>query len=72
MSFPTRRAFLQTTLGAAASLFLPRFLFAGGNPRSLCFLHTPTGESWAVDDPVAWSLANARQPILERASAGLL
>jgi hypothetical protein len=67
MSFPTRRTFLQTALATAASLFLPRVLFAGRNPRSFWFLHTPTGESWAVDDPVGWALANARQPILERA-----
>lgn len=39
---------------------------------SFWFLHTPTGESWPVDDPVAWALENARQPILERAREGLL
>ena len=71
MSFPTRRTFLQTAVAAVASFFLPRGLRAGGNSRSFWFLHTPTGESWAVDDPVTWSLENARQPILERASAGL-
>ena len=69
---PSRRTFLQTVAAAGASLFLLRGLSAGGNSRSFWFLHTPTGESWAVDDPVAWSLENARQPILERASAGLL
>jgi hypothetical protein len=69
MPFPTRRTFLQTTLAAAASLFLPRFLLSRGN--SFWFLHAPTGEAWAVDDPVAWALENAGQPILERASAGL-
>ncbi len=67
MSFPTRRTFLQTALAAAASLFLPRFLLARRSPRSSWFLHTPTGDSWPVDDPVTWALANARQPILERA-----
>jgi hypothetical protein len=72
MSFPTRRTFLQTALAAAASLFLPRFLLAKGNPRSFWFLHAPTGESWAVDDPVAWLLENARQPILERARERLV
>ena len=72
MPLPTRRTFLQTALAAAASLFLPRFLLARSSPRSFWFLHAATGESWAVDDPVAWALGNARQPILERASAGLL
>jgi hypothetical protein len=72
MSFPTRRTFLKTVLAAAASLFLPRILLARRNPTSFWFLHTPTGESWAVDNPVAWALANARQPILERARDRLL
>jgi hypothetical protein len=72
MPLPTRRTFLQTTLAAASSLFLPRFLLARRNPRSYWFIHTPTGETWPVGDPVAWSLENTRQPILERASAGLL
>jgi hypothetical protein len=70
MSAPTRRTFLQTAVAAAASPFLPRFLLTRGN--SFWFLHTPTGESWPAADPVTWALANARQPILERASAGLL
>jgi hypothetical protein len=61
-----RRTFLQTAL-AAASLFLPRALLAGRNRRSFWFLHTPTGECWPVDDPVAWSLEHAREPILEHA-----
>jgi len=39
---------------------------------SFWFLHTPTGQSWAVDDPVAWLLENARQPILERARERLV
>jgi hypothetical protein len=72
MSFPTRRTFLQTAVAAAASLFLPRFLLAGGNPRSFWFLHSPTGESWPVDDPVTWALDNARQPILGRARERLV
>src|SRR5580700_5002679 len=72
MSVPTRRTFLQATLAAAASLFLPRFLTAKGNPKSFWFLHAETGESWPVGDPVLWSLENARMPILERASKGLL
>jgi hypothetical protein len=67
MSILTRRTFLQTVLAAAASLCLPRFLLARRNPRSFWFLHTATGEVWAVDDPVRWSLTNAQQPVLERA-----
>jgi hypothetical protein len=35
-------------------------------------LHAATGESWAVDDPVAWALGNARRPILERARERLV
>ena len=72
MSTPTRRTFLQTALAATASLFLPKALLSGRNRCSFWFLHAPTGETWPVADPVAWSLENARQPILERASAGLL
>ena len=68
MSFPTRRTFLQT---AVASFFLPKRLRAGEHSRSFWFLHTPTREAWAVDDPVTWSLEKARRPILERASKGL-
>jgi hypothetical protein len=48
------------------------FLKAAGNATSFWFLHTETGESWAVDNPVSWSLANAQQPVLERAREGLL
>jgi hypothetical protein len=70
MSFPTRRTFLQTALAAAASLLLPRFLLTRGN--SIWFLHTSSGEAWAVDDPVAWSLEHAREPILERARERLV
>jgi hypothetical protein len=64
---PTRRGFLKAAFAASASLLLPRGLRAGVVRSSYWFLHTPTEESWAVDDPVAWSLGNARQPILERA-----
>ena len=72
VSTPTRRTFLQTALAAAASLCLPRFLRARAKPRSFWFLHTASGESWAVDDPVVWSLEKARQPILERARERLV
>ena len=72
MSLPSRRTFLKTALAAAASLFLPRFLLARAKPRSFWFLHATTGESWQVDDPVAWALENARQPIIERARKRLV
>lgn len=72
MPVPSRRTFLQTAVAAVASLFLPRFLLARPNPRSFWFLHTPTGESCAVDNPVAWALGNARHPILERARERLM
>jgi hypothetical protein len=71
MSFPTRRTFLQTAVGAMASFLLPRSLRAEGRP-GFWFLHTETGASWPVDDPVDWSLDNARQPILERARERLV
>jgi hypothetical protein len=72
MSTPTRRTFLQTAVAAAASLVLPRFLLAKGNPRSFWFLPAPTGKSWAVDNPVVWSLEHAHEPILERARERLV
>jgi hypothetical protein len=71
MALPSRRTFLQTAAAAIASFLLPRTLRAEGRPR-FWFLHTETEASWRVDDPVAWALGNARQPILERASTGLL
>ncbi len=64
---PSRRSFLKTAVAAVASFFLPRILLARHNPTSFWFLDSSTGESWPVDDPVAWSLENARQPVLERA-----
>jgi hypothetical protein len=67
MSFPTRRTFLQTAVAAAASLFLPRGVGAEKSSGSFWFLHAPTGQAWPAADPVTWALANAGQPILERA-----
>ena len=72
MPFLSRRTFLQTAVAGVASFILPRGLRAEESPRAFWFLHTPTGESWAVDDPVGWALENAQQPILARASKGLL
>ena len=70
MSHPSRRTFLQAVAAAVASFFLPRSLRAEGRPR-FWFLHTETGDSWPVTDPVGWALANSHQPILARGSKGL-
>lgn len=72
LSTPTRRTFLKTMLVAAASLILPKIRADGGNPKSFWFLHKPSGQAWTVDEPVAWSLDNASQPILERARERLV
>ena len=66
-----RRTFLKTVAAAFASFLLPRSLRAQGRPR-FWFIHTETSDSWPVSDPVAWALANAHQPILERARARLV
>jgi hypothetical protein len=63
-----RRDFLKTI--AVASLPLPLIRLDGKSPAS--FFLTPTGECRPVNDPVAWILANARQPFLERAKERLL
>jgi hypothetical protein len=67
-----RRFFLKSTVGVIASFSWPGFLTARETPRSFWFLQANTGNSWPVADPVLWSLSNARQPVLERASMGLL
>jgi hypothetical protein len=68
MSMPfSRRTFLQTAAAAIASFLLPRSLRAGVSQPSYWFIHTPTGETWPVGDPVAWVLEHAHEPILERA-----
>jgi hypothetical protein len=72
VSTPTRRTFLQTAVAAVASLFLPRGVRAEKSSGSIWFLHATTGESWPVDDPVAWSLHHAREPLLERARERLV
>lgn len=69
---PSRRGFLQASAAALASIFLPKGLFAGKPNKSFWFLQADTGDSWPVADPVGWSLENARQPVLERATEGLL
>jgi hypothetical protein len=72
VSTPTRRTFLQTAVAAAASLFLPRGVRAEKRSGSFWFIQAGTGESWPAADPVTWALANARQPVLERARDRLL
>ena len=41
-------------------------------PPRYHFIHAATGESSAVDDPVAWCLEHARDPLLENARERLL
>ena len=54
MPTTTRRTFLQTAVAAVASFLLPRGLRAEGRAR-FWFLHTETGDSWPVTDPVTWA-----------------
>jgi hypothetical protein len=65
-----RRHFLQSTAAALAALILPRNLLAR-TPDHFFFIHADSCNSWPVADPVAWSLENVREPILERAAEGL-
>lgn len=67
----TRRHFLQTA-AVTASLILPRSVFARTPDRSFWFIHADSCTSWPVPDPVRWSLDHAHEPVLERASEGLL
>jgi hypothetical protein len=67
----SRRTFLKTVAAALASLLLPPSPRAERRPR-FWFLRTETGDSWPVTDPVAWSLDNTSQPILERARERLV
>ena len=68
----SRREFLKATAAAFGTLLLPRSLRVGVDDRSPWFFHAIKGDSWPVADPVAWSLENALQPTLGRASEGLL
>src|SRR5579872_304391 len=72
LSTPNRRTFFGTVLAAAASLLLPKIRAEGGSPKSFWFLHKLSGQSWTIDEPVAWSLENASQPILQRARERLI
>lgn len=65
-----RREFLQTTAAIAGSLILPTSIFA--TPSSdFHFIHADSCKHWPVADPVQWSLQNANDPILARATEGL-
>ena len=70
-SDPSRRHFLQSSLGAIASLLLPRSLFARNADNSWWFIRADSCTSWPVADPVRWSLDHAHEPVLERAREGL-
>lgn len=69
---PSRRHFLQAVAAAVASLVRPRNLFGGSPRHSYWFLRAADHEVWSVADPVKWSLDNRHQPMLARASEGLL
>lgn len=69
---PSRRQFIQATAAVTASLVLPRSLVASRSDRSFWFLHADSCTSWPVADPVRWSLDHAHEPVLERATEGLL
>lgn len=60
---PNRREFLQASAFGLGAMCFPLAL----SRKQFWFLHTATGDTWQVDDPAAWSLANANQPILARA-----
>lgn len=69
---PSRRHFLQTTTAAVASFLLPRTHFVGSPNRSFWFINADSCTSWPVADPVRWSFYHAHEPVLERATEGLL
>jgi hypothetical protein len=67
----SRREFLRASAATLGSFLLPRCLRAGVDDKRPWFFHAIKGDSWPVADPVAWSLENALQPALGRASEGL-
>ncbi len=75
---PTRREFLKVGLAAVALPALPTSATASEQPVSFWFIEygtgphqIGTGRCWPVDDPAAWALANADNPILARAKERL-
>ena len=69
---PSRRNFLKTIASAFAAFVLPKSLFAGKSDKAYWFVQIDTGNAWPVTNPVRWSLENANQPVLSRATEGLL
>lgn len=66
-----RRDLLKSVAATLTAWLLPRSLFARTPDRSFHFIHADTLDSWPVADPVKWSLQNAHEPVLQRASEGL-
>ena len=66
-----RREFLQTSATIAGSLILSQSIFAKQPDPNFYFIHADTRTSWPVADPVQWTLQNAHEPILARATEGL-
>ena len=62
MQIINRRHFLKTTAAAIAALILPKSLLAKTLNKPFHFIHVDSQNSFAVADPVSWSLENARQP----------
>lgn len=69
---PTRRGFLKNVAATFVSLIVPTGLRTRRRESSFWFIHADTGACWEVADPAQWAIANARLPVLERASEGLL
>jgi hypothetical protein len=67
----SRRNFIRSTAAALASAFYPWNFFSRKPDESFWFLHTDTGASWEISDPVVWCLQNVNLPVLVRASEGL-
>lgn len=68
---PTRRDLLNSVAATLTTWLLPHRLFATTTDPRFHFIQIETQRSWPTADPVQWSLGNAQQPILERASTGL-
>jgi hypothetical protein len=67
---PNRREFIKAAAVTAGTLLVPAGLHASQDHRSW-FVHSITGESWPVSDPVSWCLENANDPTLKNAKEGL-